>query len=44
MKAVAISEAEFNKEVASLVEDPVGEWDWQYAAPGPVTVTAYEES
>jgi len=42
--AVAISEAEFNKLVASLGEDPVGEWDWQYAAPGPVSVISYDEN
>jgi hypothetical protein len=42
--AVAISEAEFAKETAALVEDPVGEWDWQYAAPGPVAVVAYDET
>lgn len=44
MTAVLISEVEFQKHIANLGEDPVGEWDWQYAAPGPVPVLEYEES
>jgi hypothetical protein len=42
--AILISEAEFERHIASLGEDPVGEWDWNYAAPGPVPVQAYEEN
>lgn len=40
--AVALSDAEFNSLVAALEPDPVGEWDWQYAAPGPVLVEEFE--
>ncbi|MCW8133477.1 MAG: hypothetical protein KIS92_24245 [Planctomycetota bacterium] len=40
--AVALSEAEFSQLVAALEPDPVGEWDWQYAAPGPVPAEEYE--
>jgi hypothetical protein len=44
MTAVLISEIEFQKHVANLGEDPVGEWDWLFAAPGPVLVHEYEEN
>ncbi|MBI3831921.1 MAG: hypothetical protein HY291_20535 [Planctomycetes bacterium] len=40
--AVALSDSEFNALVAALEPDPVGEWDWQYAAPGPVLVEEFE--
>ena len=43
MSAVLISDAEFQKEVSVLRENPVGEWDWQYAACGPVPVMAFDE-
>ena len=42
--AVLISENEFQRHVSSLGEDPVGEWDWQFAAAGPVAVQNYEEA
>jgi hypothetical protein len=44
MKAVPLSDAEFNKLVAGLDADPVGEWHWEFAAPGPVAAVAYEEN
>jgi hypothetical protein len=37
-----ISESEFQKLVGVSAEDPVGEWDWAYIAPGPVTVQPLE--
>ena len=40
--ALALSEAEFKSLIASLAPDPIGEWDWQYAASGPVHALAYE--
>ena len=40
--AVPLSDAEWIKIAASLTADPVGEWDWAYAAPGPVPVVAFE--
>ncbi|MFH0938346.1 MAG: hypothetical protein V1899_03575 [Planctomycetota bacterium] len=42
--AVLIGEDEFQKTVATLIEDPVGEWDWKYTAAGPVAVLEYEEN
>lgn len=42
--AVLISENEFQRSMSQLGEDPVGEWDWQFAAAGPVAVQTYEES
>ena len=42
--ALPISDADFNQAAVALVEDPVGEWDWQYAAAGPLEVEAYEEN
>jgi hypothetical protein len=44
MAAVPLEEAEFQKAAAQLVEDPVGEWDWQTAAPGPLPVLQYDEN
>lgn len=44
LTAVLISENEFQRHVANLGEDPVGEWDWQFAASGPVAVQVYEEN
>jgi hypothetical protein len=44
MQAVPIAEIEFQRFVAKLGEDPVGEWDWQFSAPGPIAVTEYEEN
>jgi hypothetical protein len=46
LAAVAISETEFERHMVSLSmgEDPVGEWDWNYAASGPVQVQPYEEN
>ena len=43
MAAVPIPEIEFQRFVAKLGEDPVGEWDWQFAAAGPIPVSEYEE-
>jgi hypothetical protein len=43
MAAVPIPEIEFQRFVAKLGEDPVGEWDWQFAAAGPIPVSDYEE-
>lgn len=43
MPAASISEQEFQRLKAGLDADPVGEWDWQFAAAGPVTVLEYEE-
>jgi len=40
--AVPLSDAEWNNIAASLTADPVGEWDWTYAATGPVPVVAFE--
>lgn len=42
MAAVAISEAEFQTLSAGCDADPLGEWDWQYAAGGPVEAVEYE--
>jgi Type II secretion system (T2SS), protein E, N-terminal domain len=39
-----ISEGEFQKLVGVSAEDPVGEWDWAFIAPGPVTVQPLEEN
>ena len=44
MQAVPIPEIEFQRFVQKLGEDPVGEWDWQFAASGPIAVTAYDEN
>ena len=44
MTAVLISEAEFKKRVATMAEDPVGEWDWKYAAAGPLMAMAEDEA
>jgi len=44
MTAVLISEAEFQKQIASMGEDPIGEWDWHFVAAGPVAAQAYEEA
>jgi len=44
MQPILISEAEFQKFVSSLGEDPVGEWDWCYAASGPIPVLVEEEA
>lgn len=44
MTATLISEQEFQRLTASMKEDPVGEWDWQFAAAGPLAVQAYEEN
>ncbi len=44
MQAVPIPEIEFQRFTQKLGEDPVGEWDWQFAASGPIAVTAYEEN
>ena len=44
MQAVPIAEIEFQRFVAKLGEDPVGEWDWQFSASGPIAVTEYEEN
>ncbi|HEY3321058.1 MAG TPA: hypothetical protein VGP72_11380 [Planctomycetota bacterium] len=43
MQAVVLGEDEFQQQVVALVEDPVGEWDWQFAAAGPVAAVDYEE-
>jgi hypothetical protein len=40
--ALALSDAEFQELMAGLELDPAGEWAWQYAAPGPVTVEEYQ--
>lgn len=40
--AVALSDAEFAQLTQGLDTDPIGEWDWQYAAPGPVPVAEFE--
>ena len=42
--ALPVSASEFDQAAVALVEDPVGEWEWQYAAPGPLEVVAYEEN
>lgn len=42
MVAVEISEAEFQTLSAGCDTDPLGEWDWQYAAGGPVEAVEYE--
>jgi len=42
--AVLISENEFQRQISQLGEDPIGEWDWQFAAAGPVAVQNYEEA
>ncbi len=40
--ALSLSEAEFKSLIAGLDPDPIGEWDWQYAASGPVHAVVYE--
>jgi hypothetical protein len=44
MAAVPLAEMEFQRHISKLGEDPVGEWDWQFFAPGPVPVLEYEEN
>lgn len=44
MAAVPMAEMEFQRHVSKLSEDPIGEWDWQFFAPGPVGVLEYEEN
>jgi hypothetical protein len=44
MAAVPMAELEFQRHISKLGEDPVGEWDWQFFAPGPVAVQEYEEN
>ena len=39
---IPISEAEFKKLTVGLDIDPVGEWNWKFAAAGPVQVVDYE--
>lgn len=43
MAAVKIGEGEFQRMTLTIVEDPLGEWDWKCASPGPLTVEAFEE-
>jgi len=43
MTATLISENEFQRLTAHMVEDPIGEWDWHFAAQGPIPVLSYEE-
>ncbi|MGD0093182.1 MAG: hypothetical protein ABSE73_24985 [Planctomycetota bacterium] len=40
--AAPLSEDEFKRATAGLVEDPAGEWEWQYAAQGPLQVVPYD--
>ena len=42
--ALLLSEDDFQKAVNKLVEDPIGEWEWQVVAPGPLAVVEYEEN
>lgn len=43
MAAVKLGEGEFQRMTLTIVEDPLGEWDWKTASPGPVTVEPFEE-
>ncbi|HYF50896.1 MAG TPA: hypothetical protein VEJ63_15890 [Planctomycetota bacterium] len=43
MTAILISEVEFQRLTGHMAEDPIGEWDWHFAAQGPVPVLSYEE-
>jgi len=42
--ALPISEADFHQAAVAMVEDPVGEWEWEYTAAGPLEVVDYEEN
>jgi len=39
-----ISETEFQKLIGNSGEDPVGEWDWAFVAPGPISVQPLEDA
>lgn len=43
MAALRVGEGEFHKLTLTSSEDPVGEWDWKFTAPGPVAVDPFEE-
>lgn len=43
LTAVLISENDFKRLTNHMAEDPIGEWDWHFAAQGPVPVLTYEE-
>lgn len=42
VKPLVLSEAEFQRLARELDVDPVGEWAWAYAAPGPLEAVTYE--
>lgn len=42
MLAVSLSDQEFQRMTANMELDPVGEWDWNFAAAGPIEVVEYE--
>jgi len=44
IKPTLLSEAEFQKLIGSSGEDPVGEWDWAFIAPGPIAVQPLEDA
>jgi hypothetical protein len=43
MAAVRLGEGEFVKLTLMQVEDEAGEWEWNYASPGPVPVETFDE-
>lgn len=43
MAAVRLGEGEFVKLTLMQVEDEAGEWEWNYASPGPIPVESFDE-
>ncbi len=43
MAAIRLGEGEFQKLTLMMVEDELGEWEWNVASTGPIAVEAFEE-